>query len=128
MSKVVAFKPTPGPAEQPKRGRGRPPKLKTDDATLNLLLNLGKIDPTTVEVAAVLGVSEPTLIDFLKRNKSAAEALDRGRCQGRVSVRRAQLKLALEGNATMLIWVGKQRLGQKDKHEARGWPEPAGQR
>jgi hypothetical protein len=32
-----------------------------------------------------------------------------------VSLRRAQFKAAKEGNVTMLIWLGKQRLGQKNE-------------
>lgn len=34
-----------------------------------------------------------------------------------MSLRRAQMKLAESGNATMLIWCGKQYLGQTDKVE-----------
>jgi hypothetical protein len=33
----------------------------------------------------------------------------------KISIRRQQLKLAEAGNATMLIWLGKQVLGQRDK-------------
>jgi hypothetical protein len=31
---------------------------------------------------------------------------------GRISLRRSQFKLATAGNSTMLIWLGKQHLGQ----------------
>ena len=34
-----------------------------------------------------------------------------------MSVRRMQYRSAEEGNATMLIWLGKQYLDQKDKQE-----------
>ena len=34
---------------------------------------------------------------------------------GKVSLRRAQIKLAESGNATMLIWLGKQLLNQRDE-------------
>ena len=37
-----------------------------------------------------------------------------GRLVGRTSIRRAQYKAALDGNPTMLIWLGKQLLGQKE--------------
>jgi len=36
---------------------------------------------------------------------------------GRMSIRRWQMAKAKEGNPTMLIWLGKQYLGQKDKRE-----------
>lgn len=35
-------------------------------------------------------------------------------------LRAAQYKAAMEGNTTMLIWLGKQRLGQSDKNELTG--------
>jgi len=34
---------------------------------------------------------------------------------GRISLRRAQMAAAEKGNPTMLIWLGKQYLGQRDK-------------
>jgi len=44
------------------------------------------------------------------------------------SLRRAQLKVALDGNVTMLIWLGKQMLGQSetkisDSNEILPWNE-----
>ena len=36
---------------------------------------------------------------------------------GKASLRRRQYKLAEEGNPTMLIWLGKQWLGQSEKKE-----------
>jgi hypothetical protein len=35
--------------------------------------------------------------------------------KGRVALRSKQFELALAGNPTMLIWLGKQVLGQRDK-------------
>ena len=40
--------------------------------------------------------------------------MTRGRAKGRISVRRAQMKLLEAGNATMGVWLGKQLLGQRD--------------
>jgi hypothetical protein len=40
--------------------------------------------------------------------------LDRGRNNLKQSLRQAQLRLALQGNAVMLIWLGKNILGQSD--------------
>jgi hypothetical protein len=36
-----------------------------------------------------------------------------------VQLRAAQFRLALDGNTAMLIWLGKQYLGQTDKHETK---------
>lgn len=43
--------------------------------------------------------------------------IKRGR--GKKSLRRTQLETALKGNTTMMIWLGKQYLGQSDKFEQR---------
>ena len=44
-----------------------------------------------------------------------AEVMERGKAKGRISVRRLQMKLLEEGNATMGVWLGKQILGQVDQ-------------
>lgn len=41
-------------------------------------------------------------------------AMERGRAKGRASLRRKQYEQAVAGNSTMLIWLGKNILGQKD--------------
>jgi hypothetical protein len=38
----------------------------------------------------------------------------KGRAETKQALRRAQIKVALEGNTTMLIWLGKNILGQQD--------------
>ena len=53
--------------------------------------------------------------DTLQRNFGAA--IKRGREHGKQSLKRMQFKAAEEGNAALLIWLGKQYLGQKDKVE-----------
>lgn len=42
------------------------------------------------------------------------DAWEHGRALGMLSLRRKQSEMAQEGNVTMLIWLGKQLLGQKD--------------
>ncbi len=39
---------------------------------------------------------------------------------GIISLRRMQFKKAQVGNVPMLIWLGKQYLGQSEKHELSG--------
>ncbi len=51
------------------------------------------------------------------------EAMELGYAKGRVSLRRHQMKAAEEGQPTMLVWLGKNVLGQKDNLELSG---PAG--
>jgi hypothetical protein len=92
-------------------------KLIPDEKTLHLLEGLGRIHATTKEAAAALDVSEVTFIGFLKREKIARETFENGKGNGRISLRRAQVALALKGNATMQVWLGKNLLGQTDKSE-----------
>jgi|SRR5712664_1963582 len=53
-------------------------------------------------------------IETYSKQPAFAEAMARGRAKGRISVRRAQMKLLEAGNVTMAIWLGKQMLGQRD--------------
>jgi hypothetical protein len=50
----------------------------------------------------------------MERDPAIAEAIERGRGNGRGSVRRAQFEKAMGGSDTMLIWLGKVLCGQKD--------------
>jgi hypothetical protein len=74
---------------------------------------------TGEECAAILGISYDTLNRALKRdgNKGFAEHFAQKGSTGKMSLRRKQYDLAIEGNPTMLIWLGKQWLGQIDKSE-----------
>lgn len=96
---------------------GRPNKLVADEPTIKQIRALGQIQATSKECAAVMGVTEPTWIKFKKDNPIVVDALAEGQGEGRASLRRRQFKAADEGNATMLVWLGKQYLGQTDKQE-----------
>lgn len=69
---------------------------------------LAAIGSTDREIAKWFGIQEDTL-----RN-NFSEIMEKGREEIRQSLRQAQLKLALSGNPTMLIWLGKNLLGQTD--------------
>ena len=90
-------------------GAGRKP-VAIDLGELEKLCTLQCTDP---EIAAWFNVSVRTIENRRKQPKFA-EAMERGKARGRISVRRAQMRLAEAGNATMCIWLGKQLLGQKD--------------
>ena len=66
---------------------------------------------SVVKIAEILGVSRSTLYERFRTD------LDKGREDIHHSLRAAQIRLALQGNATMLIWLGKQLLGQVDRKE-----------
>jgi hypothetical protein len=72
---------------------------------------------TDAEIGRCIGF---TVQGFIKRKKSddkLVEALEIGRAHGATSLRRLQWQLAQEGNATMLVWLGKNYLSQTDKLE-----------
>lgn len=91
---------------------GRPKKVIDYD----VVEKLGAISCTQEEIGAYLDISARTLQkdkEFLRAHKKGLEI-------GKMSVRRQQYRLLEQGNATMGIWLGKQYLGQKDKHEQTG--------
>jgi hypothetical protein len=84
------------------------PKLEID---VNLLEGLARIGCTNVEIAALMGCSVQTLLNRFLAN------LDKGRSEMKMKLRREQIRQAERGNVAMLIWLGKQYLGQADKRD-----------
>ena len=70
--------------------------------------HLASLGCTDAEIARYHGVKEDTL------RRHFEEYLTRGRHQLRTTLRQAQLRVALEGNPTMLIWLGKNLLQQNE--------------
>lgn len=81
------------------------PRMKLDK---KLILSLAQAGCTDEEIAVHLECSPDTL------TRRFADILKRGRSHLRMSLRRAQVKKALDGDNTMMIWLGKILLGQKD--------------
>jgi len=73
-----------------------------------LVEKLAMIGCTTSEIAAVCNCSKDTL------ERRFAAILQKGREMGKSSLRRKQWQAAENGNVAMLIWLGKQLLGQRD--------------
>jgi hypothetical protein len=90
-------------------GAGRKP-IEFDLLELEKLCSL---QCTEEELAAWFKCSVRT-IETYARKPEFAEIIARGRAKGRMSVRRAQMRLLEAGNATIAIWLGKQFLGQRD--------------
>ena len=85
------------------------PKKEIDYVTVEKLAN---IQCTQDEIASFLGISTRTL----QRDEQFMELFNRGRENGKMSLRRIQWKHA-EKSVPMAIWLGKQYLGQRDKVE-----------
>lgn len=91
-------------------GPGRP-KADLNEEHIKALAGAGC---PVEEIAEFLGVNKKTLERrFLKIMQS-------GRLRRNVSLRRKQMELAMRGDKTMLIWLGKQWLGQSDKTQLTG--------
>ena len=80
---------------------------------LTELEKLSALQCTDEEIADWFGVSTRT-VETRRKRPEFAQAMQRGRSKGRISVRRAQMKMLDSGNGTMGVWLGKQFLGQRD--------------
>lgn len=96
-----------------KKKQGRP--LKEIDKTQ--FEKLCHIQCTLEEVASYFDCDMDTVESWCKRtyNKVFSEVFRLKRGRGRVSLRRRQFEAALAGDKTLLVWLGKQYLGQKDR-------------
>ena len=75
------------------------------------LERLSAMQCTDEEIAAWFKVTTRT-IERRRKNRGFAQVMEHGKANGRISVRRAQLKLLEACNATMGVWLGKNVLGQ----------------
>ena len=91
-----------------------PPLKKIDYKTLDKLCN---IHCTGEECAAILGIDYDTLNNRLGDDGHVgfSEYFKKKSANGKASLRRKQIEVALSGNTTMLVWMGKQQLDQKDQ-------------
>jgi len=81
---------------------------------LEELKRIALLSPSIEEVAFAFDIS----VDAAEREMNridVMDALEVGRGGRKLSLKRAQWKAAMAGNTAMLIWLGKQDLGQSDK-------------
>jgi len=88
-------------------GEGR----KKKDITEKQVLALASINCSYEEMALILGCTEKTL------SNRFYQVIQKGRAQMKSSLKRKQYTVAIGGNTTMLIWLGKNNLDQKDKQD-----------
>jgi hypothetical protein len=86
-------------------------KIEFTSEQKDMIVKLAEIQCTQQEIAHVMGVS----VDVIKKEENL-DLIANGKSQGKVKLRRAQYRKAVdEGNPTLLIWLGKQMLGQSDQ-------------
>jgi hypothetical protein len=88
-----------------KKSKGGRPRKQVDT---DLLYKLANIHCTMKEMVDIIGVSEDTL------KRRYAGIINKGKAEGKMRLRRKQIEVAMQGNAVMLIWLGKQMLSQQD--------------
>lgn len=108
-----------------KKGKIRKITNKETAAASGKKLGRPPFEPTKeqehqVESLTAMGASEESICDFLNieqetLKKYFSEALKNGRSRVSNRLRMLQLKKAYAGHPTMLIWLGKQLLGQSEK-------------
>ena len=92
----------------------RPKKFNIDTDQLEKLASFGCTD---TEIASFFGCDRSLI------TKSYSQFLTKGRDKGKIRLRQMQWKAADKGNVSMLIWLGKQILGQTEKSEVK-WENP----
>lgn len=94
---------------------GRPPK-KIDQKQFE---SACFIQCTYDEICSLFDVTDKTLNKWCRETYGTtfSEVYRIKKQGGKTSLRRMQWKNAEKGNTTMQIWLGKQLLGQRDKHE-----------
>ena len=102
----------PGPNGEPKWG---------EKVVKGIVVGRNKIivPPEEVEHFASLGCTDREIANYFDVSESTlrynfSAFLTKGRHRLKTTLRQAQLRVALDGNATMLIWLGKNILQQND--------------
>ncbi len=101
----------------------RPPHRPRTEIDLVQVERLATIQCTDVEIAAVLGISSKTIQRRKEDDPAFLQALTDGRARGIATLRRVQYQRATGGSDTMLIWLGKNLMGQTDKQTLQGDPD-----
>lgn len=92
---------------------GSQPRTKIDWTEFDKLCFMGA---TLEELASWFDCDIANIWRAVKREKGMpfAKYYAQKEGKGKISLRRKQMQVALSGDRVMLIWLGKQRLGQKD--------------
>ena len=87
------------------------------------------IDPKQVQKLSALGCTNKEISEFFGCSadlleKSYSEFLTKGRAEQKMRLRQLQWRACENGNVSMLIFLGKNMLGQQDRIEESSFEEP----
>ena len=100
------------PTKKPTKRKNSVGRQKKYDIDTDTLFKLAKYNLTNIEIADIYGCDESLLV------KNYSEFLTKGRAELKKRLRQTQYEVAVDDkNVTMLIWLGKQILGQTEKAE-----------
>ena len=92
---------------------------KIKDIDKELVWRLASMMCTITEIANVIGITE------VQVKRKFGDLIEKGRSEGRKALRRAQFdKAVIDRDPRMLIFLGKQYLGQKDNPEDKESTQP----
>ena len=102
--------------KEPTKNLGGRPRKEID---IKMFEGLCKLQCTKDEICGLLEIDEKTLTAWCQRTYGMgfSDIYSKKSATGKMSIRRYQMQLAEQLNPTMLIWLGKQYLGQRDKQE-----------
>ena len=95
---------------------GRPKKVNIDWKAVENALMAGC---NGTEIASFVGLHRETFYDRVVKEQgmSFTEFAEKFRSKGDLFLRQKQYHVAMQGDRSMMIWLGKQRLGQKENHQ-----------
>ena len=91
-----------------KKAVGRPKKYDIDEKEVVKLASYGM---TNIQIADFFGCSKQLI------TTNYCTFIAKGKLETISNLRQKQIEVALKGNVSMLIWLGKQWLGQSEKAE-----------
>ena len=92
----------------------KPPKKKVELTEEQKIEKLASYGLTNKEIAEALGYDDSTLKRNFEKN------IIKGKANLRERLKKKQISVAMQGNVVMLIWLGKQYLGQAEKIDETG--------
>lgn len=99
-----------------KHPQGRP--KASENWSEERFYDFGAFRATHETMAEILGVSTRTIEREMANDESPfCRAYKKGLGELKDRISQAQVREALKGNPTLLVWLGKQYLGQKDKQD-----------
>lgn len=97
---------------------GRPTAIKLNDPEVLKQAELfGKLVATRTEMADWFGCSLDTIDQYFEDDTEFSRIYKRASANTKASLRRKQLSKAEDGDSTLLIWLGKTVLKQKEESD-----------